>query len=89
MICPNFFTPNYDDANDVWRPITTGMKDFYCAIYDRWGLLMYEWDRYNGWWDGHTTSGIECSPGVYYYVIKATGVDGTEFKEKGYLHLFK
>jgi gliding motility-associated-like protein len=89
FVAPNFFTPNYDDINDVWRPITTGIQEFYCAIYDRWGLLIFEWNRCKGFWDGHTTSGINCEEGVYYFVARANGKDGTEFKEKGYLHLFR
>jgi gliding motility-associated-like protein len=86
---PNFFSPNYDDVNDVFRPVANGIKDLTCVIYDRWGLKIYEWERPNGWWDGHTTAGMACPVGVYYFVIKATGVDGKEFEEKGFVHLFR
>jgi hypothetical protein len=50
---------------------------------------MYEWDRPQGWWDGRTTAGMECPEGVYYFIIKATGYDGKEYEETGYLHLFR
>ncbi len=89
LTVPNVFSPNFDDINDVFRPENTGIKTFSAVIYDRWGLKIYEWDRPQGWWDGRTTSGMECSPGVYYFIIKATGYDGKEYEETGYLHLFR
>lgn len=86
---PNFFSPNYDDVNDVFGAVHKGIKEFNCVVYDRWGIKIYEWNKANGWWDGHTTSGIECSVGVYYYVMKSTGFDGKEYEDKGYIHLFR
>jgi gliding motility-associated-like protein len=73
----NVFTPNYDDVNDTWgidfSTVNSHIKNFKMNIYDRWGLLVYESNSEqstpNTRWDGHTTSGEECSSGVYYYVV--------------------
>ncbi|MBC7865480.1 MAG: gliding motility-associated C-terminal domain-containing protein [Bacteroidia bacterium] len=89
LVMPNFFSPNFDDVNDIFRPANNGIKDFYCVIYDRWGLKIYEWNRPQGWWDGYTTAGMLCPVGVYYFIMKATGEDGQEYEEKGYVHLFR
>lgn len=74
---PNVFTPNYDDVNDTWGvkfSNTKYIKNFQMHIYDRWGLLVYstnpDINTPNSKWDGHTSAGIECSAGVYFYVIR-------------------
>ncbi|MBL7918298.1 MAG: gliding motility-associated C-terminal domain-containing protein, partial [Bacteroidia bacterium] len=51
--------------------------------------LMYEFNGVKDAWDGHTTSGIECPDGVYFYVIEATGFDGKSYKLKNTLTLIR
>ena len=34
-------------------------------------------------WDGRTTSGIECTAGVYFYVLEDTDVNGDTHKKNG------
>ncbi len=86
---PNIFTPNNDGANDVFKPITKGIKEIKVHIYNRWGNLMHEWTSLNGFWDGYTTSGIMCPDGVYFYVVEATGFDGKTYKLKNHLTLIR
>ncbi len=82
---PNVFTPNGDGSNDVFSIISNGLKEVKVSIFDRWGLLMYEFEGVNGSWDGRTTSGVEVSDGTYFYLFYAVGVNGKEFKENGHL----
>jgi gliding motility-associated-like protein len=93
---PNVFTPNYDDVNDTWginfSTVNSHITDFKMSIYDRWGLEVYstnsELSTPNSKWDGHTTSGEECSAGVYFYII-AFGKNGERVLLKGHVSLFR
>jgi gliding motility-associated-like protein len=86
---PNVFTPNDDDVNDVFRPVMRGISTLNAWVYNRYGALMVSWDKINGFWDGYTTSGIECRPGEYFVVVEATGFDGKVYKLKSPLTLIK
>lgn len=88
IIMPNVFTPNFDSINDVFRPITDEITEMNFSIFNRWGNLIFETSRVNGFWDGRTTSGEPCPDGVYFCVLTATGIDGVEYKEKTFVQLF-
>lgn len=87
IVLPNIFTPNGDDANDVYTPITRGIKTLNAWVYNRYGTLIASWDKVKGSWDGHTNSGEVCSEGVYAIVVEALGFDGAEYKLKGTITL--
>lgn len=89
LIIPNVFTPNNDGVNDVFKITTKKIATLNCKIYDRWGLLVNELTKTNEVWDGRTTSGIQCTTGVYYYTINALGEDGKAYSEKGIVQLIK
>lgn len=86
---PNVFTPNADNINDNWIITNEGMTRLHCAIYDRWGVLVYEWDGPTGNWDGRTTSGKEAVSGVYYYVAVLEDFAGKIYDEQGFLELIR
>ena len=86
---PNIFTPNDDGVNDVFKPVTRGITTLKAYIYNRYGTLVYSWDKPNGFWDGYTTSGELCLPGTYFCVLEAKGFDGRSIKLKGQLTLFR
>lgn len=82
LALPNIFTPNNDGVNDVFKPRTKGISQLKAWIYNRYGNIIYSWEGTKGSWDGYTTSGVECSPGVYFCVVEAKGFDGTVYKRK-------
>jgi len=88
---PNVFTPNGDKANDVFRLISTNLKEIYIIIYDRWGTKVYELtsDTGNFAWDGTNLYGKNCAAGTFFYIIKATGFDGQEYDMKGNVSLYR
>ncbi len=86
---PNVFTPNEDGNNDAWIITNEGMTALHCAIFDRWGALIYEWDGTTGNWDGRTKSGKDAVDGVYYYVAELTDFTGLNYYEQGFLHLLR
>ncbi len=100
---PNVFTPfPKDGINDTYhfkKDDLKGMEEFHLTIYNRWGEKVYQTDSLeeaiDPGWDGKTPLGGKCKPGVYYYVIKALGKDGEEYKgktteeAKGTIRLFR
>jgi gliding motility-associated-like protein len=86
---PNVFTPNGDGINDVYTPNAHGMKSLDCTIYDRWGAKIIDMDLNMEYWDGYTTSGLPCTAGTYFYVIKATDVNSKAYSLKGSIQLIR
>jgi gliding motility-associated-like protein len=86
---PNVFSPNDDGVNDYFKPLMTGISGLNAWVFNRDGVLMASWDKVNGTWDGHTTSGMACSDGVYFVVVKAFGFDGTVYNKKTSLTLIR
>ena len=86
---PNVFTPNGDGSNDVYKPITRGISGLNAWVYNRYGVLVCTWDKVKGSWDGYSTSGEECSDGVYLIAINAFGFDGKIYKLKGTITLVR
>jgi gliding motility-associated-like protein len=78
---PNAFTPNpggpsggivNEDGttiNDVFLPITKGVKEFQMQIFDRWGNLIFESRQQNRGWDGYDRNGNLVPAGVYVYKL--------------------
>ena len=75
---PNAFTPNGDGKNDVFRPISIGLKSIdVFRVYNRWGQLLYSsTDMNGGGWDG-TFGGRGQDPATY--VWYAEGTDYTKY----------
>jgi len=86
---PNVFTPNADGSNDQWIITNEGMTQLRCEIYDRWGVLIYEWDGTTGNWDGMTKNGKEAVDGVYYFTAYLTDFTGENFMEHGFFQLIR
>jgi gliding motility-associated-like protein len=91
MEVPNIFTPNGDGSNDVFFLKTASLGEISCVIIDRWGNRVYETTSNSGniSWDGKNFNGTECSPGVYFYIIKAKGKDDKAYESKGNVTLLR
>lgn len=86
---PNVFTPNADGSNDQWIITNEGMTELRCEIYDRWGVLIYEWNGTTGNWDGKTNNGKEAVDGVYYFTAYLTDFTGKNYMEHGFFQLIR
>jgi gliding motility-associated-like protein len=91
LIIPNVFTPNGDGINDVFAfKINGTLTDF--SVYNRWGNLIknstLNTNTYISW-DGRTTSGEECSNGVYFYTLVYKDSKGDTQKKNGYVTLIR
>lgn len=88
IIVPNVFTPNFDSINDVFKPQLDEIIELNFSIFNRYGNLIFETSRLNGFWDGRTTSGEPCNDGVYFCILNAVGIDGKKYSEKTFIQLF-
>lgn len=86
LLIPNAFTPNDDGVNDIWKVAYRSLLSFKCWIFDRYGNQIYYFDDPNGGWDGKYNSKT-VKPGVYYYVIEATGTDNKKYKKGGDINI--
>lgn len=89
LVIPNVFSPNSDNINDEFKIIGEGLRTLDVEIYNRWGQKLYEWHTIRGAWNGYTASGVEASDGTYYYILKATKVDGKKYDSTGYFSLIR
>lgn len=54
VFVPTAFTPNRDNKNDRFHPIVMGtLKEYYFAVYNRWGEKVFETKEINEGWDGN------------------------------------
>lgn len=88
IVLPNVFTPNFDSINDIFKPYLDEIVELNFSIFNRYGNVIFETSRLNGFWDGRTTSGEPCKDGVYFCILNATGIDGKKYKEKTFVQLF-
>lgn len=87
--CPNFFTPRSTPGeNDEFKVAYRSLVKFHGRIMNRWGNVLFEWRDPALGWDG-TWHGRPVNPGVYFYVVTATGSDGIEYVRKGDINLLE
>ncbi|MDR1156165.1 MAG: gliding motility-associated C-terminal domain-containing protein [Bacteroidales bacterium] len=76
----NVFTPNGDNMNDYFKPLTVSLRQFEISIYTRTGKRIYHYrgNDLRSWkgWDGRIeNSGRNAAEGVYFYVVNGIGWD--------------
>lgn len=86
---PNVFTPNGDNKNDLFNPTSRNIIEFEGEIFNRWGEKVYGWSLPQGGWDGRTPSGNIVDEGTYFYILKATGIDGLKYEQNGSVTLLR
>ncbi len=93
---PNVFTPNGDNANDLFTPFPgwrfISEVDF--QVFNRWGNLVFNTSEPVLNWDGRDSQGKELSEGTYLYVCRVyeSRVGGTVLRPdilSGYIELIR
>jgi len=85
----NVFTPNNDGVNDIFSFDDWDLTSLYVEIYNRWGEKIYHWDSPKGSWDGVAYNGDKAPDGVYYFYLKANGVDSYLYEQQGSITLLR
>lgn len=85
--CPNAFSPGVSEGvNDEWKVSYKSIVEFDCRIFDRNGRQVAHLTEPWQGWDGRIGGKIAPS-GVYFYVIKASGADGKNYKLSGDINI--
>lgn len=87
---PNIFTPNGDNANDVFFIKGESITKSSMNIFNRWGSQVFETtNALKGWNGTNQTNGFVCDDGTYFYIIKITLNELKEYTFKGNVTLLK
>lgn len=87
--CPNAFSPGASEGvNDEWKVSYRSIIDFECWIFDRYGNEICHFTDPDQGWDGKR-GGKLVKPGVYFYVVQATGADGKKYKKSGDINILR
>lgn len=85
---PNVFTPNDDNINDLFTPITSeGIVSMQTTILNRWGNVVASSSDLSINWNGKNEDELSLNEGVYFWIIDFTTIDGSEFTMHGQVHL--
>lgn len=85
--CPNAFSPGASEgSNDEWKVSYKSIIDFDCHIFNRWGVEVAHLTDPSQGWDGRHNGKLVKS-GVFYYVIRAEGADGKQYKLAGDINI--
>ena len=88
IVIPNIFSPNGDNVNDLFTISGKNVTSFNCKVYDRWGLLLYEWSDINSGWDGRNAATAKpVSDGTYYILVSYTDKTGKSTVRPAYIQL--
>ncbi|MCB9246015.1 MAG: gliding motility-associated C-terminal domain-containing protein [Flavobacteriales bacterium] len=85
---PNAFTPNQDQINQTFNPVTVAIKDYEISIYNRWGEEVFNSTDKEIDWDG-TYKGQDCAGGVYVYHIRYSDYQDKQYQLRGTVHLLR
>ena len=85
----NVFSPNDDGVNDIFSFDAWDLSSVHVEIYNRWGEKIYHWDSPNGIWNGRTYNNDDAPDGVYYFYLKANGLDGYLYEQQGSITLLR
>jgi gliding motility-associated-like protein len=89
-VTPNVFTPNGDGVNDGWSLYRPYAEGIHVWIYDRWGMLVYEYTEPDGYWDGtYMGNGKPVTDGVYYFIAYITDTNAMITGESGFIQLIR
>lgn len=86
---PNVFSPNGDGQNDVFYIRNSEVELFEINIFDRWGKVIFNSSTPFVYWDGYTGTGLQCSDGTYYYVLRSTLKTGEATTITGFVTLVR
>ena len=89
IMMPTGFTPNGDGLNDIFKvKYPFPVKQFYLAVYDRWGEKVFETNKISEGWDG-TLKGLPTPQGTYVWIISFTDINNKQQQLKGLVTLLR
>ena len=87
---PNAFSPGHDGKNDIFdlRDLSTNIETYIeLSILDSNGRIIFT-NSQEPTWNGQDQAGIDCQPGAYSFIAKATDKCGSPIVKAGPIQLF-
>src|ERR1019366_2662991 len=84
---PTLFSPNGDGIADVFTFQSRNMINMRVEIFNKKGIIFYQWQGNGGKWDGRNLKGEKAKEGTYFFIVTAVGVDGKKYEQKGAINL--
>ncbi|MBK6363315.1 MAG: gliding motility-associated C-terminal domain-containing protein [Saprospiraceae bacterium] len=94
-LLPNTFTPNADNKNDLYKPLTNYfIEKVEFIVYNQWGNQVYSTHDPKLNWNGNNYQGKELAEGVYHYTCRifVRQIDGRLTEEpslSGFIQIFR
>lgn len=89
-LLPNVFSPNGDGINELFTFFDEeNISTVRVLIFDRWGIIINDWDRIEGSWNGNDRLGNPAPEGVYYWVADFTDHLNKRTILKGFIQLHR
>ena len=88
IFVPNTFTPNGDNFNDTFAPISNFIDLMDLVIYNRWGEEVFKSTDPNEGWDG-TFDGEQLEPDVFGFHLSVLCIGGETYVKQGSITLMK
>ncbi|MBS3915940.1 MAG: gliding motility-associated C-terminal domain-containing protein [Bacteroidetes bacterium] len=93
---PTAFTPDLNDLNDVFKPVSGFLHNeiensntrYEFRIYNRWGQMVYMTNDPKEGWNG-TCNDVFCESGLYIWKLQAVGYDGVAYRMDGTVYLLR
>lgn len=84
VFVPTCFTPNSDNLNEIFTPITSGFEPsmYNFTLYNRWGQLLFETNKIGEGW-----SGKNGTQDVYIWKLTGRSYMGTDHSFSGFTTL--
>jgi gliding motility-associated-like protein len=81
----NIFSPDGNGQNDefTFYHRSDAVKEFYCTVVNRWGVIIAEFNNVNDGWNGTDKQGNKVPDGVYFYTYAGKADTGEEFSGQG------
>ena len=87
---PNSFTPNTDGKNDLFEAYGTNITSANIAVFNRWGMKVFESSVMPFSWNGKKmNSGEDLPQGIYVYTVKLTDKTGHSHSYNGTVALIR
>ncbi len=88
VFVPNAFTPNNDNKNDYFTPLSLGATIVNFKIYNRLGEQVFSMEQNERGWDGKY-KGTAQLPATYVWILQAMGIDKKTVVKKGTVILIR
>jgi gliding motility-associated-like protein len=87
---PDAFTPNGDNLNEAFRPVTgyDQLSKFSLSIFSRGGQLLFQTNNAQTGWDG-LVNGMEATTGIYIYEVVYSNDQNANVRLKGKVTLLR